>query len=549
MVNYHIVFFSMLLSIALLGVSHAGTQSPQCGIYINQSNEYVSLANGACPSYFVSFAPGTSYSKAVCSSQNPTISSVVFGQSTYNDTLANCTFSGATITSMNGSYDNILSPSGSYSFAFQSNNSNVALGYYFTFVPRNSSGVIGYQGFASVVPYSLDQIGGGQINSQGDNLSSIITLARKSNYTLPRFGYYAPTNSTGNITFALEAEQVGKYGNISYNPYWLVDPFWGHDILTFRKFNITADYRYTPTFIAPYHEEEDIQLPDNTNVYWNFTIRTYSNPPSDYLKFVSGYQVDPNNTVMHIAYNVSNGTIRYDRGVQKPGVHEFIGVLKAPSIGEQDNSTTDTYSVGISYCTYQMPGITIPGYYTFSRSGIYRLRTFWPTNDLCPVALQIQDHNTVINCGGGSINSTNISIMLQGSNYVELDNCRLYGNAIQASYSRNIYLNNSVVAANNDSNIALNLSNSSLFLNNDSFIGYARPSLLRNSTVVNKSITVIAPSVTTTIKQMPVNRTVYAFSQAEPTPSRTYYITLAFVIIAVMAYLAYSAAARRISRG
>ncbi|MCL4388338.1 MAG: hypothetical protein M1564_00725 [Candidatus Marsarchaeota archaeon] len=549
MVNYHIVFFSMLLSIALLGVSHAGTQSPQCGIYINQSNEYVSLANGACPSYFVSFAPGTSYSKAVCSSQNPTISSVVFGQSTYNDTLANCTFSGATITSMNGSYDNILSPSGSYSFAFQSNNSNVALGYYFTFVPRNSSGVIGYQGFASVVPYSLDQIGGGQINSQGDNLSSIITLARKSNYTLPRFGYYAPTNSTGNITFALEAEQVGKYGNISYNPYWLVDPFWGHDILTFRKFNITADYRYTPTFIAPYHEEEDIQLPDNTNVYWNFTIRTYSNPPSDYLKFVSGYQVDPNNTVMHIAYNVSNGTIRYDRGVQKPGVHEFIGVLKAPSIGEQDNSTTDTYSVGISYCTYQMPGITIPGYYTFSRSGIYRLRTFWPTNDLCPVALQIQDHNTVINCGGGSINSTNISIMLQGSNYVELDNCRLYGNAIQASYSRNIYLNNSVVAANNDSNIALNLSNSSLFLNNDSFIGYARPSLLRNSTVVNKSITVIAPSVTTTIKQMPVNRTVYAFSQAEPTSSRTYYITLAFVIIAVMAYLAYSAAARRISRG
>jgi hypothetical protein len=549
MANYHIVFFSMLLSIALLGVSHAGTQSPQCGIYINQSNEYVSIANGACPSYFVSFAPGTSYSKAVCSSQNPTISSVVFGQSTYNDTLANCTFSGATITSTNGSYDNILSPSGSYSFAFQSNNSNVALGYYFTFVPRNSSGVIGYQGFASVVPYSLDQIGGGQINSQGDNLSSIITLARKSNYTLPRFGYYAPTNSTGNITFALEAEQVGKYGNISYNPYWLVDPFWGHDILTFRKFNITSDYRYTPTFIAPYHEEEDIQLPDDTNVYWNFTIRTYSNPPSDYLKFVSGYQVDPNNTVMHIAYNVSNGTIRYDRGVQKPGVHEFIGVLKAPSIGEQDNSTTDTYSVGISYCTYQMPGITIPGYYTFSRSGIYRLRTFWPTNDLCPVALQIQDHNTVINCGGGSINSTNISIMLQGSNYVELDNCRLYGNAIQASYSRNIYLNNSVVAANNASNIALNLSNSSLFLNNDSFIGYARPSLLKNSTVVNKSITVIAPSVTTTIKQTPVNRTAYAFPQAEPTPSRTYYITLAFVIIAVMAYLAYTAAARRISRG
>ena len=547
MADYSIVVFSILISIALLGISHAGVQPSACGISINQSNEQVSLANGSCPSYSVSFAAGTSYSKAVCSSPNLKVGNVIFGKSTYNDTLANCTFSGATIASMNGSYDNILAPSGSYSFDFQNNNSNVALGYYFTFVPRNGSGVVGYQGFASVVPYALDQIGGGQINSQGDNLPSIIALARRNNYTLPRFGYYAPTNSSGNITFALEAEQLSKSGNISYNPYWLVDPFWGHDILTFRKFNITSDYRYTPTFIAPYHEEEDIQLPDDTNVYWNFTIRTYSNPPSDYLKFVSGYQVDPNNTVMHIAYNVSNGTIRYDRGVQKPGVHEFIGVLKAPSIGEQDNSTTDTYSVGISYCTYQMPGITIPGYYTFSRSGIYRLRTFWPTNDLCPVALQIQDHNTVINCGGGSVNSTNVSIMLQGSDYVELDNCRLYGNAIQASYSGNIYLNNSVVTANNDSNIALNLSNSSLFLNNDSFVGYARPSLLRNSTVVNKSITVIAPSITTTVKQIAANSTAYP-SKPRQASSRSYYITLAFVIIAVMAYLVYAAAARRISR-
>ena len=235
--------------------------------------------------------------------------------------------------------------------------------------------------------------------------------------------------------------------------------------------------------------------------------------------------------------------------MQKPGVHEFIGVLKAPSIGEQDNSTTDTYSVGISYCTYQMPGITIPGYYTFSRNGIYRLRTFWPTNDLCPVALQIQDHNTVINCGGGSVNSTNVSIMLQGSNDVELDNCRLYGNAIQASYSRNIYLNNSVITANNASNVALNLSNSSLFLNNDSFVGYSRPSSLKNSTAVNESITIIAPIVTTTIKQTTVNIPTYSSSQAEPTSPRTYYMLFAFVIIVIMAYLVYTASARHISRG
>ena len=546
MIGYKAVLFSVLLSAVLLSVSHAGTQqASQCSISVNQSNASVLIPNGTCQSYSVSFAAGTSYSRAVCSGSS--IGSVVFGQDTFNDTLANCTFSGAKIMSLNDAYDNILSPSGTYSFEFQNNNSNVALGYYFTFVPRNSIGVVGYEGFASVVPYAMDQLNGGQINSQGDNLSSIIELASKDNYTLPRFGYYAPTNSSGNITFALEAEQIGKSGNKSYNPYWLVDPFWGHDILTFRKFNITSNYRYTPTYIAPYHEEEDIQLPDYTNVYWNFTIRTYSNPPSDYLKFVSGYQVDPNNTVMYVAYNVSNGTIRYDRGVQKPGVHEFIGVLKAPSIGEQDNSTTDTYSIGISYCTYQMPGITIPGYYTLSRDGIYRLRTFWPTTDLCPVALQIQDHNTVINCEGGRVNSTNVSIMLLDSNYVELDNCRLYGNAIQSFNSNNIYLNNSVVIANNASNIALNLTRSTIFMNNDSFIGYSKPSILINSTAVNSSITVIASGVTTTIPQKTINRT--APPAYEAPPSLAYYLTLAFVIITVMAYLAYAASARRIAKG
>ena len=540
--TYAVIPLFFILAFSSIAFASTASTANTCSIEVNSSG-YSALVPSACSSYNISFLSNASYSKLACA-PGTKISSLTFGSGTYNDTVANCSFSGTEIKVMNDSYDNLLAPSGTYRFNFQGNDSNVALGYYFTYVPKNSNGEIVGQGYLSIVPYSLEQLNGGQINSQGDNVSSIVELAKINNYTLPRFGYYAPTSSPSSITLPLESERISESGNFSYSPYWLVDPFWGHDILTFKKFNITSDYNFTPTFIAPYNEEEDIQLPDNTNVFWNFTIIKYSNPKSDYLKFVNGYQVDPNNTVMYVARNLSNGTIRYDRGIQKPGVHEFIGVFKAPAINEQDNSTTDTYSIGISYCTYQMPSITVPGYYTFTYNGIYRLRTFWLTDKLCPVALQIMDSNTVINCRGGSVNSTNVSIMLQNSNNVELEDCRLYGNAIQAQTSHDIYINNSVFTANNRSNIALNLTLSSVFLNNDSFIGYVNQPVLYNSSVTNRSIRIIAAQ--------PVqskNASSYNSFTDTPNPGYEYAIILSFMAIIILAYIVYAAASKRISNG
>ncbi|MEM3841222.1 MAG: hypothetical protein QXN59_00810 [Candidatus Micrarchaeaceae archaeon] len=538
---YFVVFCVIL---AALPAALANAQQQNCSLNISNSSTSVRLTSG-CTSYSIYFQSGISQSKIYCYSPSVIVKSVLFGPNTYNDTVANCTFDGSPIIAYNHSYDNLLSPYGKYNIHFIGNSSNIALGYYFTFVPKNESGVPKYEGFLSIVPYALEEMSSGQINSQGDNLSQIIALSLKNKYKLPRYGYYAPTNSSGNITLPLEAQSISPSGNYSYNPYWLVDPFWGHDILTFKKFNITSNYIYTPTYIAPYNETEDIQLPDNTNVYWNFTIRKYSDPQSDYLKFVSGYQVDPNNTVMYVAYNVSNGTIRYDRGIQKPGIHEFIGVFKAPSIGEQDNSTTETYSVGISYCTYQMPAISIPGYYTFTYNGIYMLRTFWITNKLCPVALHIIDYNTVINCEGGSINSTNISIFLQSSQNVEFDNCRIFGNAVKAQNSNNIFINNSVFTADNNSNIALNLSDSSIFLNNDSFVGYQRISILNYSKVKNGSILVVPANQPN--KTNAKTGTTTSFNQ-EPNPGYQYAIILSFIMIILSAYITYAAFARHIQR-
>ena len=51
--------------------------------------------------------------------------------------------------------NNILSPKGSYGMNFTDNTSNIALGYYFTFVPKDMNGNASEEGFAAVAPYAL----------------------------------------------------------------------------------------------------------------------------------------------------------------------------------------------------------------------------------------------------------------------------------------------------------------------------------------------------------------------------------------------------------
>ncbi len=490
----------LLASPLLTGAAATPAQlSGACRVYINESNSSSALP-GACASYNVSFAAGISDSRLICTGSNY-IGGVEFGASTYNNSISNCTFSNSVINSLSGARNNLIGSTGNYILDFSGNDSNVAVGYYFTFVPKDFHGVPIYEGFASVVPYALLELGRGQVNSQGDTLAAIKQLAARNNYTLPRFGYYAPTNSSGNITFALETEQISKAGIVNYNPYWFICPFWGHDILTFRKFNITSNMQYTPTYLAPAGLKENIQLPDNTNVYWNFTVREYSNASLNHLKFYDGYQVSPNTILEHVAYNVTNGSVSYDRGVLGLGIHEFIGVFKAPLIGEHDNSTTETYSIGISYCTYMMPPISVPGYYSFAYNSLNTLNVFWKTNETCPQGLTISDFNTVINCKGGLINSTSSSVQLINSNNVELENCNIRGNALRLSNATNIFVDNSKLMANSANETAANLSGSTLYLNNVSIEGYAAPFVVSDgSKITNGSITVIPyRQATTTI--------------------------------------------------
>ena len=541
----------LVVAVPFIVMADAQPATPSCNLSINSANSLVDLP-GVCPNYGVYFAKGASNSKLLCAPDiQSNISAVEFGAETYNNSIANCTFANAIITSMPGAQNNLMGNFGTYHLNFSGNDSNIALGYYFTFVPLDYGGVVQYEGFASMVPYVIRNLGGIGVDLQNANDLLYQELAMENNYTLPRFGYYPPTNSSGNITFALEAELIKSNGSaIKYNPYWFVVPYWGHDILTFRKFNITSNMRYTPSYLAPYNESEQIQVPDNTDVYWNLTIKKYSNSNPNTLTFYDGYQGDPNNTIMEVLHNVTNGTVRYNRGVENPGIHEFIGVLRAPLIGEQDNSTTYTYSVGISYCTYTTAPITIPGYYSLIYSYLGRLNVFWPTTNTCPVGLTISDSNTIINCKGGTINSTSSSVQFINSNNVELENCNVYGNALQLINSNSIFINNTRLVANSANDTAIQSSFSSLYLNNVSIMGYSKPFLLGNTTVTNGTIEVIPPPPTT-IATTTMNEAVVAKGVVVPRPPPAlliYSITALFLSIVGLAAALYLLASQEIAK-
>ncbi|MGC8586644.1 MAG: hypothetical protein ACP5K5_03845 [Candidatus Micrarchaeia archaeon] len=492
------ISLAILVLIASFGISSAAS----CSYFINSSNS----ANFGvlCDNATVYFSKGVSNSSLTCN--GGIVSSLVFDNNTYNNTVYNCTFSGSEILSMHNAENNLISPHGTYELKFEDNYSNVALGYTFTFVPLNQNGMVGMQGFAAVMPYSLEQKNPGLAQTQGTKEEDLISAAHADNYSLPRFGVYAagPVTNGKNITFKLETEQIYKNRTINYNPYWFICPFWGWDELTFKTFYIYGDMKFTPTLIFP-DMMEDIQYPDNTSIFWNYTVIKYDNAPNMTAYLWSGYQVDPNGKIMAIFHNITNGTISYRRGIQTPGIHETIAVIKSPEMMEHDNSTTETYAVGLSFCTDTQPPIIIPGYYSLAYGSLHQLRTFWTTNKTCATPLIIKSNNVTIDCKGGVINSTDISISVLDSNMVEIENCNVYGNAFYIQNSNFTAILNSKLYANSPNETAIVAYNSNVILSNVTFYGYSKEYNLTKSSVSSKLIKSVSLPNKVPVKAIAIN--------------------------------------------
>jgi hypothetical protein len=197
-----------------------------------------------------------------------------------------------------------------------------------------------------------------------------------------------------------------------------------------------------------------------------------------------------------VLHNVTNDGISYNAGIQEPGIYEFIGVIKSPEMQEHDNSTTETYSVGLSYCGSGI--INESGYYTMSSNSLEKLGIFFTTNELCSTAVQIEAKNATINCRGGSINSTNTSILIQNSSNILIENCNLYGNALEISGSTGINVKNTSIIANNRTDTILRSYDSyAISFINDRITGYMNQSLNQINIINSTSYNATAPQNTT----------------------------------------------------
>ncbi len=543
---------AILIIVLIATMAHyASSQTasmPGCAYNITGSNKtYLQGAGTSCTAY--RFLANSSNNRVYCQPDSAEISSVTFMDNTYNNTLINCTFSNANIISMHNAQNNLISPYGKYYTNFSDDSSNIALGYYLTYVGRNPVGNLFYVGFITIVPYELVKLNGvTQFMSTVMTSAQIISIANFFGYKLPRFGYYQPANSTSGIyTVPLESMQISKTGNISYNPYWLICPYWGQDSLTFKTFTINSNMNYTPMLLYP-DMREDVFIPDNTTIYWNFTVVRYNNATNVTAYIIKGWQFDPqNNTIVYEQHNITSGKISYKVGVQKPGTYEFIGELVSPETHEFDNSTTETYSVGISYCeTYYV--VNQSGYYTMTYNNLTAINVFWRTNSICALPLIIRTQNATINCRGGTINSTNTSILIQESTGITIENCKVYGNAIRIYNSTNVTVRNSTITANSWINPILQYYNiHDVSFINDRIVGYSEYNInnlnivhLSNTTFYNGTALLPAIAGTASVPgaqagQYPATSLNVLYIYLE---LLTIFFLLAFVIFVTLRYVA-----------
>ena len=491
-----VIVFGIMLALVLYGsIAHAANLGSYCNMAMSSNSTY--SVGPSCSGAAISFPAGVSQAKVYCR-PGSSVGAVLFGNNTYNNTLFNCTFDDASIASMHNAQNNIISPYGSYNTSFLGNSSNLAVGYYFVFIPKGPDGSYSLGGFAAIMPDALVRFNPGVGGSQQTKYEQIVQDAEMNDYTLPRFGAVPPGPVLfGPQRFAVEAYSIYKNHTFSYNPYFFISPFWGWDELTFKIMNITSNVNFTPTLVYP-RMTENVQFPDNTSIHWNYTVVKYSNATNMTFYFWKGYQVSPDGRVMYEVHNVTNGNYSYDRGIQAPGIHETIAVLKSPEFQEHDNSTTETYGVGLAFCTEKEPALFMPGYYTLAYKYLGLLHTFFPSNQTCNTTLTVTNSNIKINCLGGIINSTNTSIHTINADNLSLENCRIYGNAIRAIGSKNMSIYNSTIMANNDTNVPFVLNDSSLYLYDTELLGYSHNGTLSDGSII-KSYNSSFDIATTTI--------------------------------------------------
>lgn len=422
---------------------------------------------------------------------------VLFSNFSYNNTLLNCSINGA-VLSLHGAMNNLINATGNYSLNFSDNSSNVALGNFFRLVllsTNETNYTIGR--FIQIMPKAL-ALKAPYVVAMNIKMKDFLAAAESHNITLPRFGAYPNSSCNYSCNYKIESMQVYKNKKISFNPYYFDTPYWGYDILADATFNVTpnASYTYKPTYIKPWIYQYEI-FPQNKPVYWNYTIVFHSPTAWNKLRLLNGWQGDPNATLAAEFYNISSGLFSFKVGVQKPGVYEFIAILNDPF--EHENSTTETYSVGLSFCG-DNGTITKPGYYPFAYNTLRPISVFWFQNYACKTGINVGSSNVSIDCRGGYLNTKNVDVSINGYKNVSISNCFLYGNGINA-VGAEINISNTTFISNSANDLGIYALNSQIEISNSRFIGYKNSILGLNSSITfigNATSTGVVSSINST---------------------------------------------------
>jgi len=486
-----LVLFLLTISFPLV---HASSVCPF--VIRGDNNTYILNASISCTNSTVIFSQNAQSNLLECNSHviNSTGAAIIFLNNTFNNTVVNCTINGK-ILSMHNAQNNIVNVTGNYSFVFYDNTSNIAIGNFFHLLlygPDKEYAIARFiqlmpNVFAEKAPYLV---------AMNQKMSNFINAAEEYKLPIPRFGIFPNASCNGSCYFMLESEEISKNNTINFNPYLYSTPYWGFDILGYTRFNISRNVLYEPAYISPFIYQDEI-LPANKPVYWNYTIIFNTPTKTNKLRLLNGWQGDPNATVQATFYNITSGKFVYERGYQEPGVHEFIALLDTPY--DHENSTTETYSVGLSYCSDGMGGINAPGYYPFAYNSLNKINVFWLTNEVCSIGMDIGTSNVLVNCRGGYVKSTNVDFRVSGQRNVTIENCLLYGNGLSATAS-NLTIYNTTFIANSSADMAILANDSDIYLYDVKFVNFTKPIESINSIIntSNSSITIIPPSIITT---------------------------------------------------
>lgn len=443
------------------------------------------------------FEPGISNSIVAC--KNTSVFNVTFSSNTFNNTVENCSISGQ-IINREGAQNNLINDTfNASSISFEAR-SNIAVGHFFHLIVHNLTGGRSVARFIEILPKQL-VLHGPELIAMYVPITVAEKVAESFNYTLPRFGLQLNGSCNYSCYFPVESELIMPNGTINYNPYYYYTPYSGFDQVDSTYFNASKNVVYQPAYLEPSSILFDAILPAGKPVYWNFTIAIYNKSPNEFL-FVNVPQSFTNGSVVATYYNVTNGTVSYDAGIQPPGTNYFDAIFNTPY--DHENTTSEFYSVGLSYCS-DGQAIDKPGYYPFAYNTLHAAYVFWITNKSCNIGVQVGVNNVTINCKGGYVKENDTDFVVTDAKNVTIENCWLYGNGILASNSQ-LRLYNVSFVANSSDNFAIRLDNSELLMSNVSFSGFsvinANSSSLGISTAIVNRTTTIPTPVPITISQV-----------------------------------------------